>query len=126
MNTYFLDENIEGPIARALGQTDLTFVRIQDTEYLESDDPAILKFTAEAGYVLVTHDQATLPAFFWEHIMAGEDHPGLIVIPSKHRKRVSDIITFLEAIQAENLMNQVWWFPTLPLAKEESDEHTDH
>ncbi len=119
-----MDENIEGPITRALAQTDIAFIRIQETDLMEADDPAILVRTATEGYVLVTHDQATLPAFFWERITAGQEHPGLIVIPARYRKQVGDIVRYLEQMQSVSLKNQVWWYPTMAVQEEECDGYS--
>lgn len=43
-------------------------------------DQGVLAMAAEAGRVLVSHDQKTMPKHFAEFI-AGETSPGLLIIP---------------------------------------------
>jgi hypothetical protein len=107
---YFIDENIDNSIVKALGMTGTDFVRCQDTEMFEADDPEILAYTAERNLVVVTHDQATMPAFFWKHISAGKDHPGLIIIPAKYRKGIQGIVAYLVNLRSQDLRNSVWWY----------------
>lgn len=68
------DENFNGDIVRGLSlrQSNLDIVRVQDVGLAGADDPAILAWSAENDYILLTHDRATIPDYAYERMAAGE------------------------------------------------------
>jgi Domain of unknown function (DUF5615) len=76
------DENFNGDIVRGLllRLPDLDLVRVQDAGLEGAIDPMVLAWAAQNQRIVVTHDRATLPAFAFERVVAGEPMPGVFVI----------------------------------------------
>jgi Domain of unknown function (DUF5615) len=76
------DENFNGDIVRGLllRLPDLNLVRVQDVGLEGAIDPIVLAWAAQNQRIVVTHDRATLPAFAFERVVAGEPMPGVFVI----------------------------------------------
>jgi len=76
------DENFNGDIVRGLlfRLPDLNLVRVQDVGIEGAIDPVVLAWAAQNQRLVVTHDRATLPAFAFERVVAGEPMPGVFVI----------------------------------------------
>jgi hypothetical protein len=76
------DENFNGDIVRGVlfRLPDLNLVRVQDVGLEGAIDPTVLAWAAQNQRIVVTHDRATLPAFAFERVMAGEPMPGVFVI----------------------------------------------
>ncbi len=76
------DENFNGDIVRGLlfRLPDLNLVRVQDVGLEGAIDPVVLAWAAQNQRIVATHDRATLPAFAFERVVAGEPMPGVFVI----------------------------------------------
>lgn len=76
------DENFNGAMVRGLGrlQADYDVVRVQDVGLSGASDPEILRWAAEENRILLTHDEATMPRYAYERVVAGEFMPGLFVV----------------------------------------------
>jgi len=76
------DENFNGDIVRGLlfRLPDLNLVRVQDVGLEGAIDSVFLAWAAQYQRIVVTHDRATLPAFAFQRIVAGEPMPGVFVI----------------------------------------------
>ena len=74
------DENFNNDILRGLlrRHSGLDIVRVQDAGLRSADDPAGLAWAAAEGRVLASHDVATLTAFAYARVKAGQPMPGLI------------------------------------------------
>jgi len=74
------DENFNNNVLRGLlrRQPGLDIVRVQDAGLQSADDPAVLAWAAAEGRVLASHDVATLTAFAYARVTAGQPMPGLI------------------------------------------------
>lgn len=76
-------------------------------------DRDVLRFAADDGRVLVSHDVCTIPRYF-ANFTASHRSPGVILIPPG--TTVADAINQLLAAwlswKAEDIQSQIWWFPT--------------
>jgi len=92
------DENFNGEIVRGLvrAQPDLDVVRVQDIGLLGAVDPRILTRAAENNRVLLTHDRATIPAFAYDRVRAGEPMPGVFVVDDRTAvgQAIDDLLLF--------------------------------
>lgn len=92
------DENFNGEIVRGLfrAQADLDVVRVQDVGLLQAEDPSILAWAAENKRVLLTHDRATMPAFAYDRVRAGQPMPGVFVVDDRAAigQTIDDILLF--------------------------------
>jgi predicted nuclease of predicted toxin-antitoxin system len=98
---YLLDENMRGPLWRAIlwhnssGVYPLDVVRVGDPADLPlgTGDPAILLWAEREQRILVTHDADTVPMHLADHLAAGRHSPGVFMI--RHRSTLPQIISFL-------------------------------
>ncbi|MEW5959368.1 MAG: DUF5615 family PIN-like protein [Chloroflexota bacterium] len=78
---FLADENFDNRIVRGLlrRQPDLDIVRVQDLEIAGADDPTILAWAAQAGRILLTHDERTIPKHVYERLATGQTIAGVII-----------------------------------------------
>ena len=76
------DENFNGNIVRGLfrRQPALDLVRLQDVGLSGADDPAVLAWAAQAGWVLLTHDVSTITRYAYERVQEGQPMPGVFEV----------------------------------------------
>jgi hypothetical protein len=78
---FLADENFDNRIVRGLlrRQPDLDILRVQDLEIAGADDLTVLGWAAQAGRILLTHDERSIPHYVHERLAAGETIAGVIV-----------------------------------------------
>ncbi len=76
------------------------------------DDVAVLTLAAKEGRVLVSHDQATMPAHFGRFIGA-QSSPGLIIVPQHipPATAAEDLELIWDATEAEEWTNRMVYLP---------------
>ncbi len=79
---FLADENFDNRILHGLIRRvpELEIVRVQDTGVAEADDPEVLAWAAEYGYILLTHDYATMADFAYDRVRSGLPMPGVFEI----------------------------------------------
>lgn len=82
MLRFLADENLNNQIVRGVlrCKPDVDIVRVQDVGLSEADDPTVLEWAAQNGYVVLTHDVATMTNFAYERIQAGLSMPGVFEV----------------------------------------------
>lgn len=98
------DENFNGDIVRGLllRHPMLDLQRVQDVGLTEADDPMILAWASANDRIVLTHDRATMPAFAYARVIAGEPMPGVFVVPDRLAVRqVIEDLLLLEACSAQ-------------------------
>jgi hypothetical protein len=82
---FLADENLRNGIISGLIRRypDLDIVRVQDVGLSNTPDDDILAWAAEAGRILLTHDQRTMDSPAWGRVEAEEPMPGVFIIPSR-------------------------------------------
>jgi hypothetical protein len=78
---FLADENFDNDILRGVWRRipDAQFDRVQDL-IPEADDPTILSYAAEHGYIVLTHDVNTMRGFYYARITEGLPVPGLFLV----------------------------------------------
>lgn len=78
---FLADENFDNRIVRGLlrRRPDLDIIRVQDLEIAGADDPIVLAWAAQAGRILLTHDERTIPNYAYERLAAGQIIAGVII-----------------------------------------------
>lgn len=75
-------------------------------------DKQVLEIAAQAGRILVSHDQRTMPRYFAEFII-NQTSPGLIIVPKK--LSISEVIETLiiiwSASNTEEWVNRIIYLP---------------
>jgi hypothetical protein len=76
------DENFNHDVIRGLLRRNpaLDVVRVWDAGLAGLDDPGVLAWAARERRVLISHDVATLTAFAYARIQAGQPMPGLFEV----------------------------------------------
>ena len=95
---FLADENFNNDILRGVWRRipDANFIRVQDTEIAGADDPHVLEFAAEQGYILLTHDVNTMRGFFYDRMKAGKAVPSVFLV---HKQTpIGEVIDELELI----------------------------
>jgi hypothetical protein len=109
------DENFNGRILRALRRQipDLDVVRAQDTPLTGADDQTLLKFAADEGRILLTHDVETLVGYAWERVRSGMAMPGVIAALTNRSigQVIEDLEILLLASRPEEFEAQILFLP---------------
>lgn len=112
---FLADENFDNRILAGLRrrQATLDIIRVQDTDLLGADDPAVLAWAAAEDRILLTHDAATIPYFAYQRIEAGEAMPGVIEVPYHLPigSMIEELLLVIEASRPEDWDNQVVYLP---------------
>ena len=76
------DQNFNNDVVRGvrLRNASAEFVRVQNFDLSQAEDPEVLAWAADNDYIVVTHDRATMPDFAYERVLAGLPMPGVFVI----------------------------------------------
>jgi hypothetical protein len=79
---FLTDENFNNDILRGVWRRipDASFTRVQDTEIAGADDPRVLEYAADQGYIILTHDVNTLRGFFYERVRAELPMSGVFLV----------------------------------------------
>jgi hypothetical protein len=95
---FLADENFNNDILRGVWRRipDASFTRVQDTGIAGADDPRVLEYAAEQGYIILSHDVNTMRGYFYDRITAGLPTPGLFLV---HKQTpISEVIDALELV----------------------------
>lgn len=78
------DEDFDGRIVRGIfyRKIGVDLVRVQDQGLSGASDPEVLRWTAENGRILLTHDKRTMPRHVRDRIVEGLHVPGVFIVDS--------------------------------------------
>jgi Domain of unknown function (DUF5615) len=109
------DENFNGSSIRGLvrRQPERDRVRGQDIGLSGADDCAVLAWAAREGWVLLTHDQATVPKYAYERMEARLPMPGVFVGDTNLpvQQAINDILVVVECSEEYEWEGQVRYLP---------------
>jgi hypothetical protein len=73
------DENFNNDILRGVHRRNpaVDIVRVQDAGLSGADDPVVLEWAAQGGWVLLTHDVATMTRYAYDRVREGKPTPGV-------------------------------------------------
>jgi hypothetical protein len=115
MIRFLLDENFNGKIARGrrARMPDVDIVRVQDTELLGEDDPAVLEWGAHEGRILLTHDVATVTRYANERLSLGLPLAGVVLVRNTLPVAavIDDLLVILGASEASDWQNRIVFLP---------------
>jgi predicted nuclease of predicted toxin-antitoxin system len=109
----FLDHHMDAKLANDLRRDgfDVMFPREIGTE--RASDEAHLIWASERGRVVVTFDRRDFPAITKEWKNQGRAHAGMIICiarpPISYGELLRRLRAFLDAVTAEEMVNQVRW-----------------
>jgi predicted nuclease of predicted toxin-antitoxin system len=110
-----VDENFDHHILRALLRRvpALDARTVHSAGLAEASDSAVLKWAADEGRVLITHDVHTLVGFAYERVARADPMPGVIVVQTQAPR--GEALEHLELIvrcaKSEDLRDQVFYVP---------------
>jgi len=112
---FLADENFDNRIVHGLIRRvpELEIVRVQDTDVAEADDPEVLAWAAKYGYILLTHDYATMAGFAYDRVRAGLLMPGVFEISQDMPvgQAVADLVLVVQLSFANEHEGRVVYFP---------------
>ena len=82
MLLFCTDENFNNNILRGLLRRlpELDIVRIQDVGLSGLDDVSLLRWAAQEGRIVLTHDVNTMVGYAFERVDVGQPMPGILVV----------------------------------------------
>jgi uncharacterized protein DUF5615 len=105
-----LDRHIVAAVKRREPMVD--FQSAQEAGLIGMSDPAVLKFAASEGRVLVSHDRRTMPAHFANFILQTVS-PGVLIV-SQHlpvSTAAEELLLIWVASEADEWTNQIASLP---------------
>lgn len=112
---FLADENFDNRIVRGLlrRQPYLDIIRVQDLEIAGADDLTVLAWAAQAGRILLTHDQRTIPNHAHERMAAGETVAGVIVASDSLAigTVIENVLLIMECSSAAEWISQIQRLP---------------
>lgn len=109
------DENFNNDIVRGILRRDPTIdiVRVQDAGLRTADDPAVLEWAAQTGWILLTHDVATITHYAYERVRAGQAMPGVFEVSRRLAlaEAIEDIILIAQCNLKGEWEGQVRYLP---------------
>jgi len=118
---FVLDENARGPLWIAIrahnqgGAYPIDAVRVGDRPGLplQISDPEILAWAEQAGRILLTYDESTMPGHWIDHLQAGHHSPGVLIIREKVslREIVEGLVLLAYASDPSEWSDRLEYFP---------------
>jgi hypothetical protein len=112
---FLADENFDNRIVRGLlrRRPELDIIRVQDLEIAGADDPVVLAWAAQAGRILLTHDERTIPKYAFERVATGQTIAGVIVASDSLpiSTVIEDILLIVECSSTAEWTNQLQRLP---------------
>lgn len=97
---FLVDENVAAVVKRQLlrhePQIDVLAVGDVDAPPLRTEDPDLLRWIEETGYILVSWDRRTMPGHIADHYNAGGHVPGVLLI--RRHATIGQIVETLRLI----------------------------
>jgi predicted nuclease of predicted toxin-antitoxin system len=118
MPRFLTDENFDHNIVRGVFARDpaIDLFTVQAVGLMQTPDPDILQWAANAGRILLTHDVQTIPNYAYERIRNGQPMPGVIVVlrSTPYRDAIDDLLVAAGAGRDEDFEDQVRYIPLNP------------
>lgn len=115
MLRLLIDQDFDHDILRGLlrGIPALDFVTAYEEGLSETEDPELLRWAANNGRVLATHDRSTMPVHASSLIEDGEQFAGIIVVPRQlaMAKTIEDLELIVACSQQEEWLNRIEYLP---------------
>ena len=112
---FLVDENFDNRIVRGLlhRQPDLDIIRVQDLEIASANDPTVLAWADQAGRILLTHDERTIPRYAYERLAAGKTIADVIIASDDLAigTVIEEILLIVECCSATEWINQLQRLP---------------
>ena|SRR5437868_12569356 len=114
---FLVDENLRGPLWQAIlrhnNRTDFAIdaVRVGDEKAppLSASDTDLLLWAEHEDRIVISVDRSTMPMHFSDHLQAGHDSPGLILL--RKSARIAQVVEFLSlaahASEPEEWQNRI-------------------
>jgi hypothetical protein len=112
---FVTDEHIARALIVGLRREleDIDIVRVQDVGLRTMDDPTILRWAADQGRVLITHDVRTMPDFAHRRVAEAAAMSGVLVVPTTMPigTAIAELSTIAAASDPEEWANRVVYLP---------------
>jgi len=112
---FLADENFDNRLVRGLlrRHPGLDIIRVQDLAIAGADDPTVLAWAAQAGRILLTHDERTIPNYAYERLADGQTIAGVIVASDSLAIStvIENVLLIVECSSAAEWINQLQRLP---------------
>jgi hypothetical protein len=118
---FVVDENARGPLWNAIqgynqgGIYPLDALRVGDSPAppLRATDPEILAWAEQAGRILLTYDESSIPGHLADHLRGGRHSPGVLIIRAKSslREIVESLAILAYASDPSEWLDRLEYFP---------------
>jgi len=115
MFRFLSDENFNGDIVRGLllREPNLDLLRVQDVGLRNAEDPDIVSWAISNSRIILTHDRATMPDFFYANMAQGIQMPGMFVVNDRTSTRqiIDEILLITQCSEPKDWENLVLYLP---------------
>jgi hypothetical protein len=118
---FVLDENARGPLWSAIQKHNqgavhpIDAVRVGDLPDLplRASDPEILAWAEQAGRILLTFDESSMPGHWIDHLQSGRHSPGVFIVREKVplREIVENLVIVAYASEPSEWQDRLEYFP---------------
>ena len=104
----YLDEDVSVLIKQLLSSRGYDLLTTQEANHIGASDAEQLRFAAEQGRAIVTHNHGDFEALAAEYVAAGLQHDGIIIA---YRRRPNELaarlLIILDSMTADEMRDQV-------------------
>jgi len=77
-------------------------------------DPEILKLAAVQGRIVVSHDENSMPAHFYDFLKSGNHSPGVLIVPqgAPVGPVIESLVLIWVASDATEWIDRIAWLPS--------------
>jgi len=117
MARYLIDENLPPSYQTQLlrRKPDLTVWEVGNpgTPPKGTQDPAILEWCEQHGFILVTNNRRSMPSHLAEHLDRGQHIPGIFVLRPKTswREILDDLVLISEVDDLSDFFDRIVYIP---------------
>jgi hypothetical protein len=112
---FLADENFNINIVLGVRSRNpgVDILRVQEAGITGYPDPDILRWAAESGRVILTHDADDMPRFAYERISEGMEMAGVFEVRQNHPMAIiiEDILLLADASHDNEWANQIRYLP---------------
>jgi hypothetical protein len=118
MLRFITDQNFDGRIIRGLRARvpDIDLVTAHRAGISDLEDPDLLRWTAEHGRILITHDKRTIPDELEKLVASGLELPGVILVAKKASlgRLIDDLVIAVCCGEPQDFRNNIYRLPFPP------------
>lgn len=109
------DENFNDDIVRGLMRRlpGIDVIRVREAGLTSAEDPEVLRWAADNGRIVLTHDRATMSVFAFDRLMAGQMVAGVFIVNDRFpvSSAIQEILLMIECSSQDEWKGRVVHLP---------------